>query len=179
MPAAGEALRARLPQHAAAIAYRVLFSLAPLAIVLVSIVGIVLQDDSRRAEVIDWIVDLLPFDEEGSSAVEDAITRLASPTSALGLLSLVVFFWASTGMMAALRNGLEAALEVEHRRPAVRAKIVDLVLVAGAGALLLASIAITVVAQIVVRVAANVGEYVGLDGGWASEISASRYRWSS
>ena len=42
-----------------------------------------------------------------------------------------------------------------HRRPAVRAKIVDLVLVAGAGALLLASIAITVVAQIVVRVAAN------------------------
>ena len=171
MPAAGEAyFRARLPQHAAAIAYRVLFSLAPLAIVLVSIVGIVLQDDSRRAEVIDWIVDLLPFDEEGSSAVEDAITRLASPTSALGLLSLVVFFWASTGMMAALRNGLEAALEVEHRRPAVRAKIVDLVLVAGAGALLLASIAITVVAQIVVRVAANVGEYVGLDGGWASEI---------
>ena len=162
--------RIRLPQHAAAIAYRVLFSLAPLAIVLVSIVGIVLQDDSRRAEVIDWIVDLLPFDEDGSSAVEDAITRLASPTTALGLLSLVLFFWASSGMMAALRNGLEAALEVEQRRPAVRAKIVDLLLVAGAGALLLASVAITVVAQTVVRVAADVGEYVGLEGGWLSEI---------
>jgi membrane protein len=171
VPAAIESyFRARLPQHAAAIAYRVLFSLAPLAIVLVSIVGIVLQDEGLRAEVIDWIVDLLPFDEDGSSAVEDAITRLASPTSALGLLSLVLFFWAASGMMAALRMGLEAALEVEHRRPAVRAKIVDLALVAGAGALLLASVAITVVSQVVVRVAGEVGEYVGLDRGLLGEL---------
>jgi membrane protein len=72
-------------------------------------------------------------------------------------------------MMASLRTGLEAALEVEHRRPAVRAKLVDLVLVAGAGALLLASVAITVVTQVVVRVAGDVGEYVGLEGGWLGE----------
>ena len=40
-PAAIEGyFRDRLPQHAAGIAYRVLFSLAPLAIILVSIVGI-------------------------------------------------------------------------------------------------------------------------------------------
>ena len=38
----------RLGQHAAAIAYRVLFSLAPLAIVLVSVFGLVLQNDEVR-----------------------------------------------------------------------------------------------------------------------------------
>ena len=145
--------RDRLAQHAAGIAYRVLFSLVPLTIVLVSIVGIVFQDEARRQEVVNEIVSHLPFTEEGTSSVEEAITRLASPTSAFGLVSLVLFFWASSGMMGAVRTGLEAALRVEpdRRRPAARSKLVDLILVAGAGALLLAMIAVTVAAQVVTR----------------------------
>jgi len=163
--------RHRLPQHAAGIAYRVLFSLAPLAIVLVSIAGVVLQNDVRRQQVIDWIVGWLPVSDEGSRTVEDAITRLASPTSALGVFSLLVFIWASTGMMAALRTGLEAALQVERRRPAVRAKLVDLLLVAGAGALLIVALALTVVAQVVTRFVAGFAEDVGLENGVFGETA--------
>ncbi|HEY7179469.1 MAG TPA: YihY/virulence factor BrkB family protein [Gaiella sp.] len=163
--------RHRLSQHAAGIAYRVLFSLAPLSIVLVSIVGVVLQDDVRRQEVVDRIVDWLPFSEEGSSTVEDAITRLASPTSAVGVLSLLVFFWAASGMMGSLRTGLEAALNVQRRRPAVRAKIVDLVLVAGAGALLIVTIAITVIAQVVTRFVGGLADDVGLENGVLGELA--------
>jgi membrane protein len=149
----------------------VLFSLAPLSIVLVSIVGVVLQDDVRRQEVVDRIVDWLPFSEEGSSSVEDAITRLASPTSAVGVLSLLVFFWAASGMMGSLRTGLEAALNVQRRRPAVRAKIVDLVLVAGAGALLIVTIAITVIAQVVTRFVGGLADDVGLENGVLGELA--------
>ena len=47
----------RCPQQAAGIAYRVLFSIVPLAIVLVSVFGLVLQDDSIHEEVVDTIVD--------------------------------------------------------------------------------------------------------------------------
>jgi len=162
--------RDRLTQHAAGIAYRVLFSLAPLAIILVSIVGLVLQDDVRRENVIDWIVGWLPFTEEGSDTVEDAITRLASPTSALGLVSLVLFFWAASGMMGALRTGLEAALRVERRRPAVRAKIVDLLLVVGAGLLVIVMIATAVVAQIVTRLVASVADEMDFVSGLFSEL---------
>ena len=131
----------------------------PLTIVLVSIVGIVLHDEARRQEVVNEIVSHLPFTEEGTSSVEEAITRLASPTSAFGLVSLVLFFWASSGMMGAVRTGLEAALRVEpdRRRPAARSKLVDLILVAGAGALLLAMIAVTVVAQVVTRLVGGRG----------------------
>ena len=164
--------RDRLPQHAAGIAYRVLFSLAPLTIVLVSIVGVVLQDETRRQDVVDEIVRRLPFDDEGSSTVEDAITALASPTSAVGLLSLLLFFWASSGMMGAVRTGLEAALRVDPhaRRPAVRAKLVDLILVAGAGALVIAMIAVTVVAQVVTRFVGDAADVVGFDGGVLAEL---------
>jgi membrane protein len=145
----------RLMQHAAGIAYRVLFSLVPLAIVLVSIVGIVLRDEGRRQEVVDEIVSHLPFTESGTSSVEEAITHLASPTSAFGLVSLVVFFWASSGMMGAVRTGLEAALRVapDRRRPAV-----------------LAMVAVTVVAQVVTRLVGGAAEAVGLEGGWLAEL---------
>ncbi len=163
--------RHRLPQHAAGIAYRVLFSLAPLSIVLVSLAGVVLQNDVRRQQVINWIVGWLPVSNEGSQSVEDAITKLASPTSALGVFSLLVFIWASTGMMAALRTGLETALQVERRRPAVRAKLVDLVLVAGAGALLIVALALTVVAQVVTRFVGGLADDVGLENGLFGETA--------
>ena len=164
--------RDRLTQHAAGIAYRVLFSLVPLTIVLVSIVGIALHDEARKQDVIDEIVSHLPFTEEGSTTVEEAITRLASPTSAFGLVSLLVFFWASSGMMGAVRTGLEAALRVEpdRRRPAARAKLVDLILVAGAGALLLAMVAVTVAAQVVTRLVGGAAGAVGLEGGVFAEV---------
>jgi len=164
--------RDRLSQHAAGIAYRVLFSLVPLTIVLVTIVGVVLQDDARRDQVVDEIVSHLPFTEEGTTNIEDAITRLASPTSAVGLISLVLFFWGSSGMMGAVRTGLEAALRVDPlgRRPAARAKLVDLILVAGAGVLLIAVIVLAILAQVVTRLVGGAAEAVGLEGGLLPEV---------
>ena len=50
----------RCTQYAAAIAYRVLFSLFPLTIALVSVFGLVLQDDELRQQVIDELIKILP-----------------------------------------------------------------------------------------------------------------------
>src|SRR6476660_7833408 len=71
----------RCPQQAAGIAYRALFSIVPLAIVLVAIFGLVLQDDSFRQAVVDKIVDVLPVSVVGRQDVEDAITTIATPAS--------------------------------------------------------------------------------------------------
>ena len=57
----------RCTQYAAAIAYRVLFSLFPLTIALVSIFGLVLQDDELRQYVIDELIAFLPVSESGQS----------------------------------------------------------------------------------------------------------------
>src|SRR5947208_1673617 len=112
----------RCPQQAAAIAYRVLFSAAPLAIVLVSIFGLVLQDDSVRHDVVTTIVDALPVSVAGRKDVQDAITAIATPATAAGLASLLLFAWAATGMMAAVRLGLERAMGVKESRPLARGK---------------------------------------------------------
>jgi membrane protein len=127
----------RCTQYAAAIAYRVLFSLFPLAIALVSIFGVVLQDDELRQQVIDEIADILPVSQSGQGDIATSIEQIATPLSLIGLVSLVALIWGASGMMASIRLGLEAAMKVDRGRPAVRAKLVDFILVAAAGILVI------------------------------------------
>jgi membrane protein len=153
------------PQQAAGIAYRVLFSIAPLAIVLVSVFGLVLQNDSIRHDVVNAIVDALPVSVAGRKDVENAITAIATPASAAGLVSLLVFVWAATGMMTALRQGLETAMGVTESRPAVRGKLVDLMLIVGAAVLVLVTVGITLLGNVVGRASGSFGELVGVGTG--------------
>lgn len=163
----------RLPQYAAGIAYRVLFSLAPLAIVLVSVTGLVLQNDEYREDVVDTIVDWLPVSESGRQSIEEGITDIATPASLLGLASLLVFAWAATGMMAAIRNGLEAATRVSRSRPAARNKLVDFVLVAAAGALILVVVGLGLALQTIERLSSELASRIGLGGGAIGAITTS------
>jgi membrane protein len=133
----------RCTQYAAAIAYRVLFSLFPLTIALVSIFGVVLQDDELRQSIINELVDYVPLDPRGQADVQRQIEQIATPLSAIGLISLVALIWGASGMMASIRLGLEAAMKVDRGRPAARAKLVDFLLVAASGVLVLAIVGLS------------------------------------
>jgi membrane protein len=141
----------------------VLFSIAPLAIVLVSVFGLVLQDEELREDVTDRIVDALPVSVAGRQDVEKAITSIATPASAVGLVSLVLFVWAATGMMGAIRQGLERALGVDQSRPAVRAKLVDLALIVGTAVLVLVLAGVTVLDTLVQRASSKLASAIGLN----------------
>ncbi len=151
--------------RAAGIAYRVLFSLAPLAIVLVSVFGLVLQNDELKQDVTDRIVSALPVDASGSVRVERAISNIASPASAAGLVSLLVFLWAATGMMGAIRSGLQSAIAPDDKRPLVRGKLVDLALVGGTTILVLLSVAVGLVSQFTRALVSQ----LGVDGSLATK----------
>jgi membrane protein len=154
----------RCPRDAAAIAYRVLFSVGPLAIVLVSIFGLVLQDDGVRRQVVDAIVRALPLSAAGRKDVEDAITTIATPASAAGLISLLLFAWTASGMMTAIRQGLESALNVADSRRLVHGKIIDAVLIIGAAVLVLITVAITVLGDVVQRaLGSRIGDAARVD----------------
>jgi membrane protein len=141
----------------------VLFSLFPLTIVLVSIFGLVLQDDELRQSVIDELIDFLPVSEEGQADVESSIEGLASPLSAIGLISLVALLWGASGMMAAIRIGLEAALKVDRGRPAVHAKAVDFLLVGVIGMLVLLVVGLSIVGSFVTQRIEDFTEWAGID----------------
>lgn len=152
-------------REAAGIAYRVLFSVAPLAIVLVSIFGLVLQNDDVRDAVLRAIVRALPVTAAGRADVEAALSSIATPESAAGLASLLLFAWAATGMMTAVRQGLESAMSVTESRPAARGKLVDLVLVVGTTVLVLVTVGMTLLGELVHRASDRLGEAVGISDG--------------
>jgi membrane protein len=147
------------PLEAAGIAYRVLFSIVPLAIVLVSIFGLVLQNEAVRQDVVQAIIDFLPVSTTGSKDVQDALDSIASPASAAGLVSLLLFAWAATGMMTSIRQGLETAMHVTHTRPTARGKLVDLALIVGTGALVLLTAMVTALGGIAEKATASVGVF--------------------
>jgi membrane protein len=144
LPRAVEDLfRDRLPQYAASISFHVLFSLFPLTIVLVSVFGLVLQDDDLRQRVIDELIDVLPVSESGQEDIASSIEGIATPLSAIGFISLIALLWGASGMMTSLRVGLETALKVERRRPAAHAKLVDFALLGIVGMLVLTVIGLS------------------------------------
>ena len=153
----------RCTQYAAAIAYRVLFSLFPLTIALVSIFGLVLQDDELRQKVINELIDILPVSDVGQGDIQRSIEEIATPLSAIGLISLVALLWGASGMMASIRLGLEAALKVERGRPAARAKLVDFVLVATSGLLVLVIVGVSAFGAFFSKLADRFAAWAGID----------------
>lgn len=150
------------PQLAAAIAYRVLFSIVPLAIFLVSFFGLLIQNAERREELVTWIVDNLLLSPEGSVRLDEAIAGLGTPLSAVGLVALLGVLWGASGMMGSMRVALTSIWGSERRR-AWRGKAFDLVLVLLAGVLLLVAFGLTIAVRIVERLGERIGSAFGLE----------------
>ena len=164
LPRAVEDLfRDRCPQYAASISFHVLFSLFPLTIVLVSVFGLVLQDEELRQRVISELLDVLPVSEEGQANVQSSIEGIASPLSAIGFISLIALLWGASGMMASIRIGLEAALKVDRGRPAAHAKLVDFVVVGAAGVLVLLVVGLSAFAAFFSRLADRITREIGVE----------------
>lgn len=133
-------------QLAAAVSYRVLFSLVPLAAFIVAIADIVLPDEQRDA-VARWLVAIVPGRALDPS-VERALTGSRVPPTVAGVVSLLVLLWAASAMMGALRVSFRVIWENDLRRTYVEGKLLDFALVLGVGLLAVASLGATLLVQV-------------------------------
>lgn len=141
---------------AAAISYRVLFSIFPLAILLVAIFGITVRYTGLRADAIDTIVGQIPLSPDGRRSFEKLLRGVTTGFSALGFLSLIALVWGASGMMGAIRLGLNLAWDLEDTRPALRGKLVDVLLVFAVSLFMIASLMLTVLSAVVAHRAPEV-----------------------
>lgn len=129
--------------HSAAIAYYAIFSLIPLSLVILSSLGLVL-DENR---IVQFVFDQVPLQESQFSNVQ-AVVHQAQNFSLAGVsFGAILLIWSSSGIFAAVRRGLNAA---EHRNPARpywRGKLIDLALIPLFGLLILLSIGLTAATQ--------------------------------
>jgi membrane protein len=147
--AASEFLADRCPTFAAGISYYALFSLFPLAILLVAGFGLVVDDAEARARVISFVLDNVPLQGgAGEEELRDLLRGVTRSASAFGVVGVAGLLFAASGVMAALRNGLNAAWDTTDQRPLVQGKIVDVLLILGFGLLVALSFAGTLAAQL-------------------------------
>lgn len=136
-------------QLAAAISFHVLFSLFPLAIAAVGVVGLVTQDNQARTAVADAVLRVIPFNDQGKRNLDQVLTSLGGTAGALGLLGLLGVLWSASGMMAAIRTALNVAWDTDVKRPFVRGKAVDLALIGGTFLATGAALGVTILAGLV------------------------------
>ena len=132
-------------QMAAAISYYVLFSLFPLLIFLVGVLGLFLQDSQLQKDIVNNVLDFVPLSEdEGRDQVTEAVKGVAGVSSgALGLFGLLGMAWSASSMFGIIRRSLNKAYDLDYPRPLVQQKLLDLAMVPALGLFFLASIAAT------------------------------------
>lgn len=134
----------RNPQVAAAISYHVLFAIVPLFVFLGTIFGLLLQDDQRRQDVTEQLVDRFPLSPEAGVDIERLLAELPTPLSLIGVLSILALLWSASGMMSSVRVGLTAAFDEGERRPFFHSKVVDLLLVLSIALLFIGFLALSI-----------------------------------
>lgn len=130
-------------QMAAAISYYVLFSLFPLLIFSVGVLGLALQDSELQRDLVEVVLDYIPLSEtEGQNDVESAVRSIATTSSgALGIFGLLGMAWSGSNMFGVVRRSLNLAYDLELHRPLVRQKLLDLGLVLAFTPFFIASLA--------------------------------------
>jgi membrane protein len=147
-------------QRAAAISYRVLFSLVPFIALLVSVLELVLPETTQE-EVVSWLVGVASLPEDFDDSVDAAIEDAGPPASATGAVALAGLIWAASGMMASVRSAFRAVWGTEADRPYLRGKLLDLALVLGAGVLIVSAFGLSLVVQVVAKASSDIADELG------------------
>ncbi len=155
-------------QLAAAISYYVLFSILPMAILAVSVFGIIFTSDDARRSVVNYILDAVPLSQtDGRMAVQDAVDnvkRVSGPIAAFGLIGTL---WTASAVFASIRKALNTIWGVDEHRPFAQAKLIDIMQVGVLGVILLSSIVLTGVLRAIRTLSADhVGPLAGSNPLW-------------
>ncbi|MCH7745200.1 MAG: YihY/virulence factor BrkB family protein [Chloroflexi bacterium] len=129
-----EFLGKNCPYIAGAISFYALFSLFPLALAIISILGYVLGPNAEESKLARDIASVLPVSTE---YIGDTLQGVATARAITGVASIFGLLWASTAAFGAIRKGVNAAWGIRRTRPFIKERLMDLTLVLGAGILVM------------------------------------------
>ena len=178
VPLAKKAVKAwiddRAPSMGAALSYYTVFSIAPLLLIVIAVVGVVLGNDAAQTAVVAQLQALLG--EQIGDVVSGMLAHVDRPgqgvvAALVGAVALVV---GATTVFAELQDDLDRIFESPDR-PApsglwgwLRARILSLGLVLTAGFLLLVSLLVS-------TALAALGEWFGSFGAWQLLVKALNF----
>jgi uncharacterized BrkB/YihY/UPF0761 family membrane protein len=85
----------------------VLFSIVPLVILTVSILGFFLNSQDLRDEIVTRVLDIVPLNEtDGRAAVETALNNVKSVSGPVAAFGLIGTAWTASAVFASIRKAL-------------------------------------------------------------------------
>jgi membrane protein len=135
-----------IPFLASALSFDLLLTLVPFVVLLLAVVGYLVQHQitTQQVELHQLLSRFLPTPPGGATdkvfaQVESALGGIVRHRGRLTALGLPLFLWFSTRLFGGLRAALNEVFDTDERRPWPIAKLLDLGMVFGAGALLVLS----------------------------------------
>lgn len=132
---------------ASSLAYYTIFSLAPLLILVIAIVGAIFGEEAARGEIVSQIRGLVGV--EGAKVIETAIANSAQPETSrwASFISVVVLFFGASGVFGQLQEALNTIWNVKAKPGLnitnfIKKRILSFTAVIGIGFLLLVSLVI-------------------------------------
>lgn len=159
-------------QLAAAISYHVLFSIFPLAITGVGILGLFMQSDAARNTIVDAVLKVVPLTDAGSTQLRHLLSSIGGGAGAIGTLGFVGVLWSASGMMAAIRTALNIAWDTDQQRPFFKGKAVDILLLGASFVVVAAALAVTIVTSVARRGSGYLPDFVQPLAGPAASVAA-------
>lgn len=144
----------RCPQLAAAISYYALFAVFPLVILGVTAFGAIIGPDAARSDIIEIVSNAVPLATNGRATVADQLGAVTGHAGVFGIVGVAGLIFSASGIMGAIRNGINTAWDLEDRRPPLQGKLIDILLVVGVGVGLGLSLALTLAQHIAPSVGA-------------------------
>ena len=118
-------LKSKVPNHAAAVAYYALLSLAPLMVLLVYLLNTYLQNYPELREAFGTLVGRAHLDifSQNPDQIIRAVSSLVGITNGLGILLLL---WSSKGLMKSVHNAFAVIFTDSSRRNLILSSLISL-----------------------------------------------------
>ena len=146
-----------MPTYAAALAYRVLFSLFPFLIFLTTLLGFL-----GVPQFFDWMRAQAEYvlPAQAMNLVNTVLTELQAPKGGLMSVAIALAVWSASVAVLGTMNALNVAYDVTERRPTWKRLLVSIVYTLALALMLIAAAAMMVTGPTFLTWLA---QYVGLD----------------
>jgi membrane protein len=141
---------------AAALAYFAIFSIGPLLLVMIAIVGAVLGQQAAQGQVVGAISSQVG--EQSATVIQDAIKNASKPGTSIiaGVIGIVTLLLGASGIFGQLQDSLNTIWKIPKKKgggiaAAIKDKLLLFLMVLGCGVLLLASFLASAIIAIVGR----------------------------
>ena len=138
----------RAPRLGAALAYYTVFSIVPLLIVIIALIGLFFGEDAAQSAIMDQISNLVG--EQSAAAIKDMIQRAERPSTGVvaTVVAVVTLLFGASGVFGQLQDALNTVWGVEPKEGRgvwgfIKDRFLSFVAVVGTGFLLLVSLVLS------------------------------------